>query len=554
MIDYLSLAIEKEKEFESRFRRNDQDIELIKQAKRILYDTAKDKREIPNSIYVPLNDVLVFATTVESYLDDADEQIVVTSNDENLDTAKVEEFIKAIWVEVDNHWRKGIWTGGKQCTFNSFINQQATRRGRTAAPCIFRFENGALIPDIRRWDTRYVVYGYDKDGLLYASRTMTRAADLVAQDYPDVKLPVDKKSLKLRDIWTREENIFYVEGNEAFREPHRYGFCPVVIETVPIGFQTDDEDSLQYEGESIFLMIRDIFPELVRLASIIQSLNAKELDHAIQMQVDKDSMDGSSPPTHDDLTDPRNVTKVAGQFAPMPIGELRSMAESLHNILETRMQRGGINSFDMGTFNQQMSAVALIRVGQGRDKVYTPRLVTRGNTKRDLIDMAIKQTLAEAKRTGVNQVKIGRQTYDISDIKGEYDIEFKYAIRDTTMDAARQSIAATQRGTIPRKFILRDTLQLDDWEGAEREMYSEEAEYIFPNIKKKRILLALAKQAEDGDEDAQQDLEIGLAELGINLDQLYAGQIPQSTPPEPPKPAQPLNIFDTAGGGAAANV
>src|SRR3990167_876105 len=110
-------------------------------------------------------------------------------------------------------------------------------------------------------------------------------------------------------------------------------------------------------------MIRDIFPELMRYASIIQSLNMKELDHALQERSLKpEDMDGTPPPEHDAITNPRNVTKTTGAFDAVPIGELKAMAESLHQMLEVRMQRGGINNFDMGTFNQAMSAVALIRV------------------------------------------------------------------------------------------------------------------------------------------------------------------------------------------------
>jgi len=530
--------------------RMDSDTDLLNVANRILYDTASDPKKVPNSIFVPLNDLIVFATTVESYLSDAQEQLSVTSEDKNLDTAEVESFIKAVWKAVDARWRKGIGTGGKQLTFNPFLDQQTTRRGRTSIACIFRIENDELICDMRSWDSRYSVQGFDSKGHAYSSYLTTRIPDLVAQEYPKIKLPSTNELVEVRDVWTRTDNEVWIAGQKEVY-PHSYGEVPVVHEIVPIGAMTMDNNSLKYEGESIFLMLRDIFPKLEDYASIIASLNMKELDHALQEKVEKDDLTGN-PPLHDQVTDPRSVTKTTGGFSPVPIGELKTQAESLHQMLETRMQRGGISNFDMGTFSQAMSAVALIRVGQGRDKVYSPRLSTRGLAKQDLTEMFIRQILAEVKRTGKRTLTIGRQTYDVSILQGQFDIEYKYSIKDATIDAARQSIASAQRGTLPARAILTGTLQREDPDGDLRQMYIEQAERDFPTIRKYRIIKALAEEAEKGDDDADIEAQMAAAELGITLDQVLAGNIPQSEPMGEVKPSQPVNIFDAGAGGVNA--
>ena len=528
--------------------RMDKDIALINVADRVLRDTTDNPKKIPNSVFVPLNDLAVFVTTVESYLYEAEEQCVVTSEDENLDTAEIETIIKAIWKSVDDRWSQGIGTGGKQLTFSPFTFQQTTRRGRTAHPCYFRIENGKLVSDLRAWDSRFATYRMDDDGYKWVAYHTIRSKSRLQVDYPDLKLP-DSDQIEVRNIWTRKENIVYVDESIGLNEPHPCGYVPAVCQTVPLGSMLMDANSVQYEGESILLMVRDVFPELVRLASINQSLNMKELDHALQEGVEKEEMDGTPPPDHDKITDPRNVTKTTGGFTVVPIGELRQQARDLSQMLEARMQRGGISNFDLGTFNQTMSAVALIRVGQGRDKVYSPRLATHGLAKINLTKMAIKQILAEAERKKLRKINIDNQTYDLAILKEHYTIDFKYIIRDTTIEVAKQSLAVSQKNLIPRISILRDTLQRDDPDGDVRELYSEEAELLFPNIKRKRILKALAEKAEKGDEDAQQDLEIGLAELGMTIDQLFAGQLPPVQPVAAEKPPQPMvDLFDTTGG------
>jgi len=554
MPDLLQEVKDEEKANQSLWDRMDGDIALINVSDRILRDATDKPKKIPNSVFVPLNDLLVFVTTVESYLFEAEEQTKVTSEDENLDTAEIEAIIKAMWQSVDERWSQGIGTGGKQLTFSPFVYQQTTRRGRVTIPCCCEIVDGELVANLRAWDSRFFTYRMSDKGYAWQSYLTHRSANRTLIDYPELngKIDKDRVELEIRNIWTPEENIVYVDGTEALRVPHDYKKVPGVIQIVPLGSMLMDADSGQYEGESILLMVRDVFPELMRLASIIQSLNIKELDHALQEQVDKEDMDDVPPRKHDDITDPRSVTKTPGGFTQIPIGELRQQARDLAQMLEVRLQRGGISNFDMGTFNQAMSAVALIRVGQGRDKVYSPRLGTHGLAKKNLTKMAIKQILAEADKKKVRSIKINGQTYDLAILKEEYAIDFEYTIKDTTIEVAKQSLAVSQKGLIPRKSILRDTLHRDDPDGDERELYSEEAEILFPNIKRYRILKALAEKAEKGDDDAQVEVEMGLAELGITIDQLFSGQLPPVVPPVATKPQEPMiDMFDTTGGAAS---
>jgi len=533
-MDYLQLAKAKETEWGPLFGRMDQDRDLVNLIKYILRDTEPQPKPIPHAVSVTLNDPSVFATNIEASLGQANEQVTVTSENKDLDTTDIETLIKACFTAADTRLSQ---IG--RFPLVPFIDQQTCRRGRTAARCMFRFEQKKLVCDIMPWDTRFVTYSYDKDGLLWAAYHTVRSPDLVLAEYPDLKGKVDEKqkTLNVRDIWAKDGNQVWVEDVKAFEDGHKYNKVPVVIRVVPLGSML--VDSLEFEGESIFLMIRDIIPELNRIASLIQSLNQKELDHALQEKVDREDMDAVSPAEHDQVTNPRAVTKTTGGFTPVPIGELRQQASLLNEMLERRMQRGGISNFELGTFSQAMSAVALIKIGQGRDQVFMPRLGTRGLLKQGLAEMFIEQILEGPEKA--RSVQVGRQTFELAPLKEEYDIEFKYSVHDASVDVARQSLATAQRGLLPDKVILRDTLQREDPDGDQRDLYSQQAEQLFPIIKMKRILRALAEKAEKGDEDAQQDLELGLAQMGVTLDQMMAGQVPTGQTEEPTKePMAPL--------------
>ena len=82
---------------------------------------ANDK-EIPNSVHVLLNDIATFTWEVETQLNSAIEQRVVTSKNKRFDTAYVEGFIEAGFKEADKLLAlKGMFP------FDAFIDQQTFR-------------------------------------------------------------------------------------------------------------------------------------------------------------------------------------------------------------------------------------------------------------------------------------------------------------------------------------------------------------------------------------------------------------------------------------------
>ncbi len=499
-------------------------------------------KAIDNSVYITLNDAAMFAWKVETLLNSAIEQVAVTTESKRFDTVYVEDFIKAIFKEADKLLPlKDLYP------FNPFIDQQTCRRGRVAARCLCRIEEGELIPEITPFDTKYFTYWMDKKGLAGSAYKTTRSADQIESEYPDATVPTDTqgKGIEVLDIWTPKVNeVWIASDKQVLNKPFKLGYVPVVFHKVPMGSMLLDTDTLALQGESIFFLFRDLMPELNRFVSIIQSLNLKELDHALQLGIPQDRITKDMPvKSADELTEPGIVNVVSaegGGYKPMPIGELRQMAELLHRMIQDRIDRS-TQSF-IQSMLQPRTATEIIGIAQEKGDVITPRLATRGFLKQGLAEMAIKQTIQAAKEAKVSSVKLGNREFEISKLTQPpdgYEIEFKYYFKDPKMDAARASIGASLRGVIPDKSIRRDTLQREDPEKDERELNWEESARLFPLVKMNRLRRSTGEEADKGEPGAEEELKLITLEMIPAIKQAIAGQMTPEQPEEV-KPEQPV--------------
>lgn len=550
-MDYLQIVKDKKIEVADLQKRMDTDVDLVNLAKYVLEDV--NKKKVPNSVSITLNDPAVFAANVESSLFSASEQVVVESDDKNLDTAYIEDLIKASFTSANHRLAKQ----GK-FPLNPVLDQLMCRRGRGAARCLFRMEEGQLITDIVPWDTRYVYYAMGPNGLAYgAYETYMTKADIEAELWAQsIKFTLTGKGATVLDVWDTDHNEIWVDSQKKFEQEHKFGFTPVAIQVVPMGSMLADKDSLKYQGESIFFLIRDLSPELNRLASVIQSLNMKALDNALLWKSKKGIGEGTPtvPPKYEDLTTPGAVTAadIEGGVEPVNYGEIKRSAYLLHSMIETRIQRGSLTSTDLGTLSFPLSAVALIELGEGRDQVFLPRLGARGLLKEQLAEMLLSQII----QTG-GSVEIGHsgheRTFNTSKLNGEYEVAFKYFIKSPQIDVARFSMAAAAGNLISDRAKRREILQREDPDEDERQLLWEEAGRLSPAIKMHRVIKGLIEMGEKGDKDAGFEAEVISAEMGANLKQMLSGepgQIPKPEEAQEPEPMVPL--FGKSGGPSSA--
>ncbi len=544
--DYKKLVEDKKGELSALHGRMDADRQLVELAKYALKDV--NDKDVPNSISVTLNDMAVFAANVESALGKATEQVIVDSDDKNLDTAYIEDVIKASLASANSRLIKQ-----GRFPLNPFFDQQMCRRGGGAARCLFRMEKktGQLIADIVPWDRRYFYYGMGADGLDWAAYEIYKSKDEIASEAwaKKEKFTIEDEEAIVLDVWSKDKNLVWVGDKQEYEQPHPFGYPPAVFQMVPMGSMLADKESRAARGESIFFLIRDLVPELNRLVSIIQSLNMKALDNALLWKSEGGTV--ATPPTHKDLTTPGGVTAtdIRGGAEPVNYGELKRSAYLLHQMIETRIQRGSLSSIDMGTLDFQLSAVALIEIGEGRDQVFLPRLGARGLLNQQLAEMIIEQILL----TGATSVEIGtrghKRTFDTRKLQGEYDIAFKYFIKSPKIDVARYSMAAAAGNLIPDKAKRRDILQREDPEEDERQLRWEEAERLSPAIKMRRDIKALLELAARGDKDAEAEAKLMADEMGVTVEQMLSGIAPKPKPEEAEKPQPLVPLFGGKGGG-----
>jgi len=544
-MDYLAAVKDQKTAFADLHGRMDTDKDLVYLSKYTLTDV--NDKQIPHAVSVTLNDPAVFAANVESSLNNATEQVTVESDDKNLDTAYIEDVVKASFNAANLRLIKQ-----GRFALNPFLDQQMCRRGRGAARCLFRMEKDELVTDIVPWDTRYVYYTMGANGLSWAAYETYKSkgeieAELWAQEH---NFTISGKGATVLDVWDTDHNEIWVDTRKVYEQAHGYGFTPVALQVVPMGSMLADKDSLKYQGESIFFLIRDLVPELNRLVSIIQSLNLKALDNALLWK-SKDGVD-TTPPAHKDLTTPGAVTSadIGGGAEPVAYGELKRSAYLLHTMIETRIQRGSLSSIDMGTLSFPLSAVALIEIGEGRDQVFLPRLGSRGFLKKQLAEMMIAQLIEIG-----GSIEIGsighKRSFTTGKLIGEYDIDFKYFIKSPKVDAARLSMAAAAGNLIPDKAKRREILQREDPERDERQLRWEEAELLSPAVKIHRTIKALLEIAKRGDKDAGFEAEVLSAEMGANLKRMMGGGEEQLPKPEGGQnPTQLMPLMGGRGGSA----
>ena len=530
-MDYKKAVEDKEREWTDLYTRMDEDKGLIYLDSYKMEDL--NKRKVPNVINVTLNDPAVFAANVESSLGSAVEQITVETEDKKIDTAYIEDFLKAAFSSAN-----ALLAKQDRGPLNPFFDQQMCRRGRGAARCTFRMENGVLIPEIVPTDTRYFVYEFKEDGLAWTGFRTTKPKVWVEEKYKGVV--VAGKEAKMLDIWTPDHFEIYVSDRKVYEEEHDYGYVPFGVQTVPLGSMLQDSDALTHRGESIFFLIRDLIPEMNRLASILQTLNMETIKNAMQWKTR--TGEGERMPTHEQLTALGGMTaaEIGGGAEPIRIEDVRRAAQMLHSIIETRIQRGSLTSIDLGTLQFPLSAVALVELGEGRDQVFLPRLGSRGLLNQQIAEMIIEQVIP------MGSVELGtkghKRTFDTSKLRGEYEITFKYFIKSPKIDIARYSIAnAADPELISQRTKRRDIIQMQDPDGEEAQLYWEQAGRESILVRRRRIIESLIKQGNDV------EAELMSAELGLTAKQMIAGQMPQMPQEKRPRPESLLPLMAQGG-------
>lgn len=539
--DYLQLVKDKEDENNDLNTRMDDDRDLVNLSSYTIKgigDTA-----IKNVVNVTLNKPAVFAANVESALNSAIEQVNVISEDNKVDTDTVADCVRAAFGSAESLNRlQGGWP------LNPWIDQMMCRRGGAGVRVLFSMQdtkdaNGKAVRqgrvNLTQLDRRYLSYDIGENGVSWYGYRTTRSRAAILAEYPDLETKLGtKKSGEIVDFWNEEVNAVYLDNALIFEQANTLGYPPLAIQTVTLGSMLADDDNREYEGESIFFLIRGVIPELNRLVSMMQTLNMIGIKPPKEWQ----SQDGvnAEAPDYDEAIGPGRVisSEIGGGFKNIDFGDLKNSAVYALEVIDKAITQGSLDVVDIGSIpSGGLSAVALIEIGEGRDQVFLPRLAARGFLKQQIADMLISQILA----SGESSVQLGTKgrarTFQVSKLQGEYEVEYNYFVKSPKTDIARYEIGMTAKQLgMADEDIWKEIIQHPQHEEILKNANRERVRMLSPRVD---ALYRIKMLSESDDEEDQVAADMLAAELGMDLDALESGNAPalpgtQPTGQQPP--------------------
>lgn len=526
-MDYKQLVKDKEGELNDLFKRMDNDKDLLYLSKYTLKD--KDGKEIKGVISTTLNDPAVFAANVLSSLGATTEQIVVEGEDlKDKQTTYIEEFLEVALSSANDRLRL---QGRPDLT--PFFDEQLCIRGRAGFRCVFQEVNGVMVPDVIPIDTRYFTYEMGVDGMEWGAYKTTRSKAKIKAEY---EIDISGKQAIVQDIWARDHFEVYVDDKKVNEDNNPFGYVPFGIQVVSLGSMLLDKDSLSHYGESIFFLIRDLIPELNRLVSILQTINMATVK-APKQWATKQGVLAEAPEGADELG-AWTAIEIGGGISLVPIADIKNATRLLHNMIDTRIQAGSLSRLDLGTLTFPLSAVALVEIGESRDQIFLPRLQAKALLNQQLADMIISQCELIGGTIELGTQKHKRK-FQVNQLKGEFDIKYRYFTKSPKTDIARYSIAAAAGDLLSNDTKRRDILHLQDPDGEKQKIDYEVAAKVSPSILRARIIKSLIEQ------DETFEAELMAAEMGVSLEQIMRGEVPKEEPPveKPRAPKETLPLF-----------
>jgi len=546
------LIDEKNKEMQPVWDRMDKDEKLYfldPYKMMMLYpDDSKEAKDVAN---VTLNDPLTYAKKVIAILGRYERQTIVEGQGlADRKTTAIEDFIDDMAYAIDIRLiSRGL------LSMDAFIKEQACIRGRIGARAYVKLDKaGGLIADVVPVDTRYLPFEAGPEGMAWAAVVSTRSKSRLEAEYGDeirdIKLSATNE---VRDFWDSEKNVVFVEGTVIREQENPYGFVPVVVSLCPSGSTLSSDIAKQHEGESIFWSNRDLYAELNRTATVFQTVNLYSLFQALQRE--SDNLQAEVKPSASPWK-PRSVHLVpkGSPYLPMPMADIKAAAKQFYAMLEARLQRGGLTALDYGNLTFPLSGVSIQSLLGARDDVLWPLLHAIAFYLQSLYQMVIRQCISFGA-----EIKLGRpgkeSTYSVSDLDGEYSINYKFLLNSKEQRIADVALANAARGVFSMDTIRREIISCQDPDGEKAKWESEQAEQEDDVLRLFRRGLSLLYSAEKlkGDEKTIKQMEAKalMQRIRTVMAQRRAlGQLSPMENKEAPTQAAPSELLPLLGGRA----
>lgn len=441
-------------------------------------------RNMENVANVTLNDPLLFATKAIAIMSSAQRQTQVEGQDvSDKQASTIERFLDDVLYMVNER----LVSRGK-LGLDSFAHEQTCLRGRVVGRVSVKSDGkDSIIAKIVPVDARQFVNEAGDEGLIWGAAMFPRTAAQVEAEYG---VQARGQRCEVTDYWDEESNVIFVDGEKIKEQANPYGQPTFVVAVCPIGSTFFCDDAVEHEGESIFWANRALWEEKNRTASILQTMNVKGLFGPLQYETAKETPQKPAESPYAERT--VHAVEMGGGYKPIPLSDIRQATRLFYAVLDSSLQKGSLAVVDYGTLSFPLSAIAITRLTSSRDDVFWPRLHAEALWYQGLSRMIIDQCVALG-----GTIRLGRpgnqNTYSLSDLKGDYEITYRFFTESKEQQIADLQIASVAQNFVSSDTIRREILRLQNPEEEEMKLLAEQAERMDPALMMYRRMIQLIR-------------------------------------------------------------
>ncbi len=504
------------------FQRMDEDEKLWTQEPYVLKDAKGET--LDDVISVTMNDARVFGERVMAVLNESKELIEVNGqrDGKELDghqTKVIEDWWYDLMYLANEHQNDVLMPD-----IDTYLWEQICIRGRVGARILLSQDRRGFDVDILPIDMRKCVYSVGSRGLSRVAFWDTLDKDTCREEYPDYR-PVSDLITRW-DCWNNMEEIVFLDGKFYEAIPNRLLHPPFVIQLCQQGtFLDTSSRALRMRGDSLFSANRELYPELNRIASIMETQNMLTL---APPQVLK-SESGQKLPDEPLYRIGRILAlKTTEGLEKIEAPDIQASTRFFQAMLGGALQRGSISNIDWGNLQFQLSQVAIATLAGASRQVFTPRIKTGERFKRMLCREAKWQFTtfgmsADIGRTGK------KRTYTTDDIRGDYTVDFEYLTNLPEETAATYGLANMAQRWMDDRSIRKNILRYRDYDDIDEKYLVQTAQKVSRALGLFQMAQALDKQ------DRTVEAKVLLIEMGQALQGIAPQEVTKITGVEVPQ-------------------
>ncbi len=507
------------------FQRMDEDEKLWTGEPYVLKDAKGN--DLEDVISVTMNNARVFGERVLAVLNESEELVEINGqrNGKELDGHQTKI--------IEDWWYDLMYLANENLNqvllpdLDTYLWEQNAIRGRMGARILLSQDRYGFDADILPIDMRKCVYSVGKRGLSKVAFWDTLDKDMCREEYPYYRPTVD--SITRWNYWDNLEEVIFLDGKFYEAVPNKLLHPPFVIQLCQQGtFLDTSSRALRMRGDSIFSANRELYPELNRIASIMETQNMLTL---APPQVLK-SESGQKLPDEPLYRIGRILAlKTTEGLEKIEAPDIQASTRFFQAMLDGALQRGSISNIDWGNLQFQLSQVAIATLAGASRQVFTPRIKTMERFKRMLCREARWQFTTFNMSASIGRVG-KKRTYTADDLAGDYTVDFEYLTALPEETAAAYGLANMAQRWMDDRSIRKNILRYRDYDDIDEKYLVQTAQKVSRALGLFQMAQALDKQNRT-DEVKVLLIEMGQALQGIapqEVTKITGVEVPQASP------------------------